>query len=188
MRTSGRTWTSMPPTSSRCPPPPPAPWPGGPSKNSWSGRPPCSAPSSPARPAGGPASCGASRERSTSGAARSPTPNPSATARLAAGIFFPQRPGLRLTPHDFSPSVLGKIVRSAARKPSFREGAEAMAHLAEVTLSERQLGRIAQEVGEQLQATRDQHVSQLRAGTLEPRVATRPALAVVEVDGGRLRI
>ena len=63
-----------------------------------------------------------------------------------------------------------------------------MADLAEVTLSDRQLGRIAQEVGEQLQATRDQHVSQLRAGTLEPRVATRPALALVEVDGGRLRI
>jgi hypothetical protein len=95
---------------------------------------------------------------------------------------------LRLTAHDFSPSVLGKIVRSAAREPSFRDAAEAMADLAEVTISDRQLGRIAQEVGQQLQASRDHHVSQLQAGALEPRVATRPALAVVEVDGGRLRI
>ena len=60
---------------------------------------------------------------------------------------------MRLTAHDYSPSVLGKIVRSAAREPSFREAAEAMADLAEVTISGRQLGRIAQEVGQQLQAS-----------------------------------
>jgi hypothetical protein len=95
---------------------------------------------------------------------------------------------LRLTPHDYSPSVLGKFVRSAAREPSFREAAEAMAELAEVTISSRQLGRIAEEVGEQLRADRDEHVDRFRAGTLEPRVTTRPALAVVEVDGGRLQI
>ena len=63
-----------------------------------------------------------------------------------------------------------------------------MAELAEVTISERQLGRIAREVGEQLGATRDEQVDRLGAGTLEPRVETRPALAVVEVDGGRLQI
>jgi hypothetical protein len=84
--------------------------------------------------------------------------------------------------------VVGKIVRSAAREPSFREAAEAMADLAEVTISGRQVGRIAEEVGQQLQARRDDHVSRHAAGTLEPRVATRPALAVVEVDGGRLQI
>jgi hypothetical protein len=84
--------------------------------------------------------------------------------------------------------VLRKVARSAAREPSFREAAEAMADLAEVTISGRQLGRIAQEVGEQLRADRDEQVDRLGAGTLEPRVETRPALAVVEVDGGRLRI
>jgi hypothetical protein len=95
---------------------------------------------------------------------------------------------LRLTSHDYSPSVLGKIARSAVRETSFREAAEAMADLAEVTLSERQVGRIAHEVGQEFEATRDDHVSQFQRGTLEPRVATRPALAVVEVDGGRLQI
>lgn len=84
--------------------------------------------------------------------------------------------------------MLGKIVRSAARGPSYREAAEAMADLAEVTSGGRQVGRIAQEVGQQLQADRDQHVSRLRADALEPRVAPRPALAVVEVDGGRLQV
>jgi hypothetical protein len=84
--------------------------------------------------------------------------------------------------------VIRKIVHSAAREPSFREAAEAMADLAEVSISGRQLDRIAHEVGEQLRADRDERADQLRAGTLEPCVETRPALAVVEVDGGRLQI
>src|SRR5262249_32942555 len=131
---------------------------------------------------------GASRGPSTSGAARSPTPSPCATARPAAGIFFPQRPALRLTPHDYSPSVLRKVVRSAAREPSFREAAEAVAELAEVAISGRQLARIAREGGGQLRAERYEQVDRFQAGTLEPRVETRPALAVVEVDGGRLQV
>lgn len=117
-----------------------------------------------------------------------PTQNPSVTARRVAGIFFPQRPGLRLTPHSYSPSVLGKIVRSSARESSFEEATEALNDLAELTISSRQTSRIAQEVGQQLQAQRDHHVGQFQARELPPRVETRPALAVVEVDGGRLRI
>lgn len=84
--------------------------------------------------------------------------------------------------------MLRKIVRSAAREPSFREAAEAMAELAEVSISGRQLDRIARELGEQLRAERDEQVDRSQAGTLEPRVGTRPALAVVEVDGGRLQV
>ena len=84
--------------------------------------------------------------------------------------------------------MIRKIVHSAAREPSFREAAEALADLAEVSISSRQLDRIAHEVGEQLQTDRDQRRDQHQAGTLKPCVATRPALAVVEVDGGRLQI
>jgi hypothetical protein len=95
---------------------------------------------------------------------------------------------LRLTPHNCSPSVLGKIVRSCAREPSFEGAAEALKDLAEVTVSSRQAGRIAHEVGQELQARRDQQVEQFEAGKLTPRVETRPALAVVGVDGGRLQV
>jgi hypothetical protein len=84
--------------------------------------------------------------------------------------------------------VLRKVVRCAARAPSFREATEALDELAEVTISDRQVDRIAREVGEQFKADRDEQVDQYRAGKLEPRVDTRPALAVVEVDGGRLQI
>jgi hypothetical protein len=95
---------------------------------------------------------------------------------------------LRLTPHNYSPSVIAKIVRSAARESSFHEASEAMADLAEVTISDRQLSRIAHEVGQQLQLDRDAQVERYQSHSLEPRVSTRPALAVVEVDGGRLQI
>jgi hypothetical protein len=60
--------------------------------------------------------------------------------------------------------------------------------MAEVTISPRQLTRIAQEVGHQLETCRDQQVQQLQDQQLVATVATRPALAVVQVDGGRLQI
>jgi hypothetical protein len=95
---------------------------------------------------------------------------------------------LRLTPHNYSPSVLRKAVRSSARQTSFQEAADALEEMAEVTISPRQLTRLAHEVGHQLETCRDQQVHQLRDRQLAATVATRPALAVVEVDGGRLRI
>lgn len=83
---------------------------------------------------------------------------------------------------------MGKIVRANAREPSFAEAAEALKDLAEVTISPRQAGRIAHEVGQQLQADRDRDVVQAQARMLKARVQTRPALVVVGVDGGRLQI
>lgn len=125
---------------------------------------------------------------SISGAWLSNTANPSVTARLAAGIFFPRRPGLRLNSHNCSPSVLGKILRSAARDPSFQEAAAALDELADLTISSRQLTRIAHEVGQELKTNRDQRVHDFQNQQLMPTVATRPALAVVQVDGGRLQV
>lgn len=148
----------------------------------------CWQPNNPAQPVAGFAQCSASLARFTSGERKSNTANRIVIARLAAGIFFPQRPTLRLTPHSYSPSVLGKILRASARESSFQEAAEALDDLAEVTISSRQASRIAHEVGQQLQAERDQQVAELRACQLKPQVETRPALAVVGVDGGRLQI
>ena len=53
--------------------------------------------------------------KAPSAAAPSLTTNRSATARPVAGIFFPLRPSLRLDSHNFSPAILGKILRAAAR-------------------------------------------------------------------------
>jgi hypothetical protein len=163
-------------------------WPKEPSRISWRKRPQRSGPNSLAQPAGGFARCDAKVARLTSGELRFNTSNRSVIARHAAGIFFPQRPGLRLTPHSFSPSILHKIVRSSAREISFQEAAESLEELADVTISARQASRIAQEIGQQLQTQRDQHVAEFEAGKLKAQVETRPALAVVGVDGGRLQI
>ncbi len=84
--------------------------------------------------------------------------------------------------------MLRKIVRAGARHPSFREAADALQDMAEVTISGRQVTRIAAEVGRELEAERDRQARQFQDRKLDPAVATRPALAVVEVDGGRLRI
>jgi hypothetical protein len=94
---------------------------------------------------------------------------------------------LRLDSHNVSPAILGKIVRAAIRGTSFAAAAESLADEAEVQISERQVGRIAHEVGEQLRRDRDQRVEdfQDRKGTHEVPVA--PRLAVVSVDGGRLQ-
>jgi hypothetical protein len=48
--------------------------------------------------------------------------------------------------------------------------------------------RIAEEVGHELQAHRDEQTRRFQDRQLVPAVTTRPALAVVEADGGRLRI
>jgi hypothetical protein len=95
---------------------------------------------------------------------------------------------VRLTPHSFSPSVLGKILNASAREPSFQEAADALDELADLTVSSRQVTRIAHEVGHEFESERDQQVQRLHDQQLTPTVATRPALAVVQVDGGRLQI
>jgi hypothetical protein len=117
----------------------------------------------------------------------SATTNRCVIARRVAGIFFPLRPSLRLDSHNVSPTILGKIVRAAIRGTSFAAAAESLADEAEVHVSERQVGRIAHEVGEQLTRDRDQRVEdfQDRKGMHEVPVA--PRLAAVSVDGGRLQ-
>lgn len=117
----------------------------------------------------------------------SPTTNRSVIARPVAAIFFPLRPSLRLDSHDFSPKILGKIVRAAARETSFDAAAESLADGAEVDISSRQTGRIAHEIGSELLQDRDHRVEQFRNHQLTPESPLVPRLAAVFVDGGRLR-
>jgi hypothetical protein len=95
---------------------------------------------------------------------------------------------LRLGSHNFSPAILGKIVRSAARSHSFDDASESLADGAEITISDRQLGRIAHEVGDQLRQDRDRQVEEFLSGKAKPESPVVPRLAVVSVDGGRLQV
>lgn len=93
---------------------------------------------------------------------------------------------MRLDSHNFSPTILGKILRAAARSTSFDDAAESLADEAEVAISGRQVGRIAHEVGEQLQQNRDRRVDEFQNQQAMPEAPVVPRLAVVYVDGGRL--
>ena len=94
---------------------------------------------------------------------------------------------MRLDSHNVSPAILGKIVRAAARGGSFDDAAESLTDQAEITISSRQLGRIAHEVGEQLRDDRDRRVENFQNRQAKPEVSVVPRLAVVSVDGGRLQ-
>jgi len=94
---------------------------------------------------------------------------------------------LRLDAHNFSPAILGKIVRAAARGSSFDDAAESLADQAEITISGRQVGRIAHEVGAHLRDDRDRRVAEFQHQQAQPEAPVVPRLAVVLVDGGRLQ-
>jgi len=94
---------------------------------------------------------------------------------------------LRLGSHNFSPAILGKVVRAAARGSSFADAAESLADQAEITISGRQVGRIAHEIGAQLQHTREQQVDDFQDRRATPESPVVPRLAAVSVDGGRLQ-
>ena len=80
---------------------------------------------------------------------------------------------------------MDKIARAAARDGSFDAAAASLADLAEVTISGRQVGRIAHEVGEQLRHDRDQRVEEFQSKRAKPESPVAPRSAVVEIDGGR---
>jgi len=94
---------------------------------------------------------------------------------------------LRLDSHNFSPAILGKIVRATARSTSFEDAAESLTDEAEVQISGRQAGRIAHEVGEQLRHDRERRVAEFQNNQAKPEAPVAPGLAVVAVDGGRLQ-
>jgi hypothetical protein len=93
---------------------------------------------------------------------------------------------LRLDGHGYSPALLGQIVAAAAQLQSFQQAALALALLGGLSISPRHVGRLAHEIGTELAQHRDEQTVQHRRRQLPAQVALPPALAVVEVDGGRL--
>jgi hypothetical protein len=69
--------------------------------------------------------------------------------------------------------------------PSFEMAAKALEKLAEVQVSDRQLGRITEEIGTEMTRQRDLKTARHQEKTLPVAVAGIPSLVVVEIDGGR---
>jgi hypothetical protein len=94
---------------------------------------------------------------------------------------------LRLGSHNFSPAILGKIARAAVRGGSFDGAAESLADEAEITVSGRQVGRIAHGLGAGLEDVRDRRVEEFQNKQATPEVSVVPRLVAVFVGGGRLQ-
>ena len=69
--------------------------------------------------------------------------------------------------------------------PAFAMAAQALEKLAAVKISDRQLGRITEEIGTEMTQQRDLKTAQHQQKTLPVAVAGIPSLVVVEIDGGR---
>lgn len=94
---------------------------------------------------------------------------------------------MRLDAQGYSPAMLDKIGTAGAELKSFRLAARMLAKLAEVTISERHVGRLTLALGAELQAERDTRVAALPPQTQrDQQPGPAPAVVAVEVDGGRL--
>ena len=81
--------------------------------------------------------------------------------------------------------MLHKVVAAAGQLKSFAQAAAALRLLAGLDISARHVGRLTQQAGVALARTRDDKAEQRRRRRA-PAVGATPAVAVVEVDGGRL--
>jgi hypothetical protein len=78
-------------------------------------------------------------------------------------------------------------VTAGAELKSFRLAQRMLAKLAEVTICERHVGRLTEEIGAELQALRDAQAAALPLHSLRAQQpGPSPAVVAVEVDGGRL--
>src|SRR5271157_4164450 len=84
----------------------------------------------------------------------------SATARRVAGIFFPQRPVLRLDGHGYSPTILHRILHLASVTSAFDVAETALKVVGEISISARQINNLVDEFGQDLAADRDARTSQ----------------------------
>jgi hypothetical protein len=83
--------------------------------------------------------------------------------------------------------VLHKIVIAGGRQPSFALAATMLKELAEISISGPHVRCITEQIGAELLRRRAAPAPRDATRALPPRVAKVPALAVVEVDGGRLQ-
>jgi len=94
---------------------------------------------------------------------------------------------LKIARETFSPGVRQKVVLTAAETKSYSRAERVLRAVGEVEISDRHIGRIARERGQQLIDEQHQRAAQHQHKELPVEVRNPPELAVVEMDGGRIR-
>jgi hypothetical protein len=105
--------------------------------------------------------------------------------RSAASFFFPLDHKLKLGTEGYSPRILEKAVRQAAKAPSFKEASEDLQALAEVSISATHLQRLSERVGREWADARDEEVQAFQENHLLCAYGAAPPAAAVMLDGGR---
>src|SRR5262249_18422630 len=119
-------------------------------------------------------------------AAYSTTRNRRGIARPVAGIFFPQRPLLKLGTHGYSPSALNKILQAAGEGKSHRVAAPVLGIVGEIAISGPDANRLTEEIGTELAAKRDRETADYVHHRREQPSAAAPQRVAIALDGGRL--
>jgi hypothetical protein len=117
---------------------------------------------------------------------RSNTRNWRAIARVVVGLFFPQRPVLKLDTHAYTPSVVCKIVEANAQVKSHEVAAKVLRSIGDIDISGRHVNSISEEIGAELAALRDQATEDYVHHRRKPPRETAPEVAVIGLDGGRV--
>lgn len=97
---------------------------------------------------------------------------------------------LKVDGHDYSASILGKILHVASEVSSFQDAAVAIRVVGEMEISGRQVNKLASEYGQRMAKDRDARTRQFVEQPLprQPKQAETPIeLAAVFFDGGRMR-
>jgi hypothetical protein len=114
------------------------------------------------------------------------TKNRKPIARPAAGIFFPQRPLLKLGTHAYSPSVLNKIVQAAGQVKSYQVAAKVLGIVGEIPISGRHVNRLTEEIGTELQEKRARETEDYAHHRRGAPRSPAPRLVAIALDGGRV--
>lgn len=108
-----------------------------------------------------------------------------ATARNAAGIFFPHREAFGFDARELTPMMIKPIVVAAAFTRAFEKAAIVMQEVAGQAVSAKTIERVVHDIGGELAHRRDAHPKSAAALAKVPQ--DPPDLAVTECDGGRIR-
>lgn len=108
------------------------------------------------------------------------------SANVVASFFFPQRESLGFDARELSPGLIERIVHVAAETRSYYRGEIVMEKVAGTKVADNTIERVTLDVGRELAERRDATPNSSEA--LARRPVEPPAMAVVECDGGRIRV
>jgi len=108
--------------------------------------------------------------------------------RPVGSLFSPLDQRLQLGTEGYSPSLLQQIVRQGGKAPSFREAAEDLQELAQVTISPAHVRRLCERVGREWVGRREQEAKAYQERQLPRGYQAPPKVAAVMLDGGRYQV